>query len=353
MQRDETLLLEPWLRYHGCLFGFENLVVLDNGSTSRDVVATLRRAECAGVDVRWVHRERRDFLGRGVHASNIVRFWQERGDSYDAVAFLACDELLVTWTRGGLACDRTAVHAEIERGLADAAGRTLRIDNTLLNVHGRPGWFVLEDVEKHVLPAHLRQHPQPTVGNDFRHAVSALAEGSVTTSLVTLHYRHKPFRIMRDRARRALAEIASLGDGGSMAAYEGALAGTRDALVGGEAGYLRKFDDRLQLGVPGIGDLLGALGIESTLLAAPTEAWRRVPRDQVAVMCPARDFGPSWFDGATYLANNPDVDAAGWPAALHFLRHGGSEERPAPEAELGDRQAARHHAHAFAGLGAA
>ena len=32
MQKDEAILLEPWLTYHGHLFGLENLFVIDDGS---------------------------------------------------------------------------------------------------------------------------------------------------------------------------------------------------------------------------------------------------------------------------------------------------------------------------------
>jgi hypothetical protein len=32
MQRNETDCLEPWLRYHGYLFGYKNLFVIDHGS---------------------------------------------------------------------------------------------------------------------------------------------------------------------------------------------------------------------------------------------------------------------------------------------------------------------------------
>jgi hypothetical protein len=33
------------------------------------------------------------------------------------------------------------------------------------------------------------------------------------------------------------------------------------------------------------------------------------------------------FDGALYLAANPDVEAAGWNAAEHYLKHGRKEKR--------------------------
>ena len=55
MQKDEALLLRPWLLYHGLLFGFENLYVYDNGSTSDAVLAILREFAAVGVHVDDAH----------------------------------------------------------------------------------------------------------------------------------------------------------------------------------------------------------------------------------------------------------------------------------------------------------
>ena len=35
MQKNEDLCLEPWILYHGYLFGFENIFILDHNSTTQ------------------------------------------------------------------------------------------------------------------------------------------------------------------------------------------------------------------------------------------------------------------------------------------------------------------------------
>ncbi len=52
MQRDETLCLHPWLAYHGYLFGYDNLFVIDHGSDDRGVRETLRLFETLGVHMQ-------------------------------------------------------------------------------------------------------------------------------------------------------------------------------------------------------------------------------------------------------------------------------------------------------------
>ena len=57
MQKDEEHLLEPWLVYHGHLFGLENLSVFDHGSVSPKVRKALDRYERMGVHVDRSHKD--------------------------------------------------------------------------------------------------------------------------------------------------------------------------------------------------------------------------------------------------------------------------------------------------------
>jgi len=42
MQKNEATLLEPWILWHGAIFGLTNLTVIDNGSTDRHVLKILK-----------------------------------------------------------------------------------------------------------------------------------------------------------------------------------------------------------------------------------------------------------------------------------------------------------------------
>ena len=125
-----------------------------------------------------------------------MRGWEERGVAYDVAVPLDCDEFVLAWTRTGLDCRRAAVDAEFERHRGEA--RALAIPNVLFNVPGRPGWFVLEDQPKCCLPAHAAGE----IDGAWRFATSSRAEGSCGTHLATLHFRNKPLRELRARARR-------------------------------------------------------------------------------------------------------------------------------------------------------
>src|SRR5471030_579275 len=97
MQKDETYLLEPWLVYHGHLFGFENLFVFDNGSASLEVRHILARFTREGVNVDWGYASRRDFLAKGELIGGLIRTLDQRGE-YDFLIPLDCDEFIVLRT---------------------------------------------------------------------------------------------------------------------------------------------------------------------------------------------------------------------------------------------------------------
>lgn len=312
MQRDETQLLAAWLRHHGTLFGFDNLVVFDNGSTERAVVQTLKQAEGAGVDVRWTHRDPHDLERRGSHLHNLMRGWQEADAAYDFAIPLDCDEFLVTWSRTGLDCRAAGIEAELERRRGET--RALAIPDALFNVPGRPGWFVVESQPKCFLPAHAAGELEGA----WPEARSVRQASVGNTALATLHFRNKPLRELRARVQRRVER------GAGVPAH---LAATVEL---DEPSFLHRYDDRLLIGFPAFGATLAALGVESRLLGAPPPAGRRVPHEQVAFMRPVESARPVWFDGEAYLAQNPDVAGAQWPAALHYARHGVRERRGAP-----------------------
>ena len=72
MQKDEVHLLEPWLSYHGYLFGYENLYVLDNGSTRPEVLLTLARYAGKGVNVDYSPSRRDHYLNKGAVVGALI-----------------------------------------------------------------------------------------------------------------------------------------------------------------------------------------------------------------------------------------------------------------------------------------
>ena len=101
-QKDEDLLLRPWLLYHGYLFGFENLHVCDNGSSRDDVLATLQEFISLGVRVDFASPDAVDTEDpQGAIHRKTGELRQD--GRYDVVLSLGCDEFLVINGRDGIA----------------------------------------------------------------------------------------------------------------------------------------------------------------------------------------------------------------------------------------------------------
>lgn len=138
MQKDESLLLEPWLLYNGYLFGFENLTVYHNGSTFPEVIATLARFAAAGVTVVSKHDQPNDWVIKGDHFTSVIQSW-DRNNDYDFAIPLDCDEFLALFNEDGITCRRSDIHAYLD-SLIGIDG-VFAIDTTTFNVPDRAGWF--------------------------------------------------------------------------------------------------------------------------------------------------------------------------------------------------------------------
>lgn len=59
MQKNESKLLEAWIKYYGYLFGFENLYILDNGSNEDAVFSILKKYSRVGVNIYYEHNQKK------------------------------------------------------------------------------------------------------------------------------------------------------------------------------------------------------------------------------------------------------------------------------------------------------
>ncbi|MCQ8242032.1 glycosyltransferase family 2 protein [Rhizosaccharibacter radicis] len=326
MQRDEDALLEPWLRWHGALFGPRNLVVLDNGSRLPAVLDILRAAEADGVSVIRGHDSPRDFLDKGLHAEAVIRRFDADGD-YDFALPLDCDEFLAVFTPDGLSCEPDDVHAALDalRPVRSALG----IEMSLTNVPGRPGWFVADTLEKGFLPA----CSVLDVDHGFHRPRSRLAEGTRWTPLCFLHFHNKPFEVLREHARRKLDGLVDVDDQDALRRYDGINNHLVPYFMLTPEQFAAIPERLLRARLPAFDRRAQALGIEQMLdwplrpaewsmqwaLSGPPEA------DGLLVQSPGA--APVRFDPAAYLDRYPDVAAAAAMPLQHFLRHGWREGR--------------------------
>lgn len=295
MQRDGGMLIDAWCSYHGYLFGFENLTVLDNGSTGRETVEILRRYERAGSTILWQYRSETDRANRQLHFHALAR----RDDGPEGIAIgLDCDEWLALFTADGLSCDRDAIMDYLERPTWRRPG-VFGLGGGLVNVPTSAGFYCGMPVDRRAV----------SLGGE-----GAGASAVQPTNLVLVRFCNRPLVLADVPPRRKAPACVQL------AGIEGLMTPAR---------CRSHFADKLLVEFPALGRLADAIGLP--------DGWPvRAGLDDLAddgttrIMMPTRGDRSRKvvsFESETYLRLNPDVAGAGWPALQHFIFNGVTEER--------------------------
>ena len=321
MQRDETLLLEPWLRYHGYLFGFENLYVHDNGSEDPAVLATLGRYERLGVTVAYGPRDGRDFDDKGTLLAEVIRRW-DSGARYDFAFPIDCDEFIALRERGAVSCRRNAIHEYL--GVLRDLPHNFKVDTNLFNVPGVPGWYWPQGGKKSFFAARTLNH----LDHGF-HYSSVRSGGRVMDTAITYFHMHfKPWAEFVRGARAKLAPYVDVDDIAALTAYAGPNGHVQDQLLKGQDAYETRFTGIFRLHLPEFGSLLKALGETGAMFDESAESLSVPDHAVTTSMSPVPPVGEyQVFDAVRYLRRWGDVAQSNVEPLLHYLRHGYYEGR--------------------------
>ena len=213
MQRNEELCLQPWLAYHGYLFGFENLYVLDHGSDSAIVKATLGLFERFGVNVLRLPASA-NYAEKGAMVSAVLG----RADAakrYDLLFPLDCDELVMMRDEAGQpSCGK----AELLRYLATLRGASapLLVTENFLNSLNSPGGFWALPYQKVFFTGgHIAEVDHGS------HSCTVPTPSPLPTRMVYAHYHHKPYAIQQMMSREKLRPYVDVDDSAALEAFRG------------------------------------------------------------------------------------------------------------------------------------
>ncbi|MBE7211808.1 MAG: glycosyltransferase family 2 protein [Gluconacetobacter diazotrophicus] len=245
MQKNEGLLLDNWLRHYGRLFGPANLTVLDNDSDDLLTRRLLADAVANGSRVSYAFRTHDDFRNKG----DIIRGLAEddmRRRRFDFVLPVDCDELLAVFTDGTISTHERDVHAELlsYRGCECA----LRLELSLMNCPGEPGWFASDE---HFVKSLVPSLPIGQSDYGFHSWLPRDAPWYRGTRLAYLHYHNPELRKAREKARWKLHGRLDIGDAEALRCYNGPGAHLTPFLLMGEGEYVTRYRGRLRLCLDG------------------------------------------------------------------------------------------------------
>jgi tetratricopeptide (TPR) repeat protein len=320
MQKDEDHLLEPWLAYHGYLFGFENLIVYDNGSTSPTVHALLRKYAAAGVAVIRDKDRAEDFTNKGWILSARIRELQRRRQ-YDIVFPLDCDEFVCITSRHGFSCSR----AEISRYLASLEpGNIYRVARSLTNQPGSSTVFRVTGHGKSVIGLGRFK----LMDHGFHEAELEGVTEYQPTRLINIHMHNKPFGTLLEHARLKLRPFVDVDDPQALARFDGCGVHLKRYFSLTEAEYHGETGPWPLVRFTGFGRLLAALMDFAAFEAAWCGSMEATHPAHAAPGLPAVLDIDGSFDARAYLEANPDARESGLEPIVHYLEVGRLEGRP-------------------------
>lgn len=326
MQKNEAVLLEPWLLHHAALFGFDALTVLDNGSDNPAVLDTLKRYEARGVTVIHDYPTKEDYGRKGEIVADIIREWDRRG-GYAFALPLDCDELLITVTER-IAWDRASVHA----ALARMAGQKSTFVNNrmLLNIPHRPGYFRPQIIQRAIFAADTIT----SLDQGYHFPGTIYPDRCGQSLLACLHLHNRPnYEDIKTVARNKLRHLTGEADLATMEPTEEGYH-LYSYFRTSEETFLSQYRDQPDVYIPGILPYLESLGIDwrPMLGTGGVQLPLRPPHNFLVHRAEHREQRHIFetYDAAYYAAHNPDVVADPhyglWPLA-HFLPTGWNEGR--------------------------
>ena len=215
MQKNESALLEPWIKYHASLFGLNSLYVFDNGSTHPDVIAMLKHYRAAGANIISRHRTRSAYARKGDIIADCIRRLQAKRQ-YDVALPMDCDEFLVVKNDRGASVEHDCIHAQARRCVS--AGGLLRIGTQFFNIINRPGFFCRSDYTKTAIVL-----DGTFVSSDHGHHSCTTSDGNLykPCDFAYVHYHYKPLEMLRQHARAKLAPFVDVDNPEALSSFDG------------------------------------------------------------------------------------------------------------------------------------
>ncbi len=214
MQKNERDLLPIWLGYYSFLFGAENLVVLDNGSSDPVVLNELLSAEQRGTRVLREYSGNDSFEMKGEIIGTIISEYESTG-RFDVFLPLDCDEFVGVRVDGEARFDQDSIFSELARCRSETS--PLKIAGSYYNFPG-PGnrFFFFEEAKVFFNSGTFR-----FIDGGFHSGASKLQTPELPTNIIHVHYQHKPLELLRVHAREKLRAHVNVDDEDQLRVYNG------------------------------------------------------------------------------------------------------------------------------------
>lgn len=210
MHKNEPIYLDTWLKYYGNLFGYNNLYVIDNGSTFPTVFDVLHIYARLGVNIIFGYNQKEHFLEKGQVVAELV----SRLGDYDFLLPIDCDEYIF-FMEDKPNFQEAIIQSYFEslRGMDGA----FIIKRMFLNIPNDIGYFI---GPKKVTKGFISRDQFLKIDTGF-HNPRAKSGNIFDTKLAYLHFASKTFEESRRAAREKIGAFVDVNDREALIAYKG------------------------------------------------------------------------------------------------------------------------------------
>lgn len=213
MQKNEIELLKPWFYYHSSIFEASNIYILDNGSTDKAVLSTLKSIESLGAKVIYKYNTNQDFERKGDIIGGLIT--ELDNGSYDFFMPLDCDEFVAVYDQNGnVSCNKLDIQSELNNNINSKD--TLVISGQLFNCPLNNKLFHYQETRKTFFTK--KSFRSLDLGYHWGKSISL---GEHKTKITHFHFHNKPFNILLSHAREKLKSRVDSFDPEYLKTYNG------------------------------------------------------------------------------------------------------------------------------------
>lgn len=255
MQKNESILLEYWIRYHASIFGAGNLYIFDNGSTCKKSLATLEHYESEGVNVIREFTSSKHFHEKGEIIANLIKKLEATCD-HDFFFPLDCDEFIGAATSSGkISCSKVDIDFELQNNIDSKDAHYIQAQ--LFNPPVSPKHFWTRRDRK----CFFRSKTIDSLDEGF-HFGSSKNKGEHRTNIIQFHLHNKPFSLLQEHAREKLKLCLPDFSKDTLSNYKGPGVHLTQYLIESEVEYLQRLLSNHYIKTPALLNKLRDLHLE-------------------------------------------------------------------------------------------
>lgn len=324
MQKDETILLDTWIKYYSYLFGIDNLYILDNGSENEDTIKRLKFYNRLGCNINYNYKTKKNFEDKGFIIADIINQWDKK-EHYDFVVIVDVDEYLIL-DQNYPTCNREKI-LNYFYSLIDNK-QAILITKCYLNVPNEVGYFYPTYVPKSCFA-------KGTLGyldHGYHIPLSKYSNSHYDSKLGYLHFHNRSFIEIIKKSKEKLRHHVNVENKESLRHYKGHGEHLIQYFFMTEKEYNDSFNDKGNIYLYEVINLFFLLSIDINSIFN-SEYIEIIPSLNHGILTryPSTDgknylFG--YFNKYHYIQRNKDIRESNTDPITHFCQQGYKEYRP-------------------------